>query len=99
MKSDGTIREYDLSDLDQRKHVELLEKRLQEARAAGKPVEETPITSDQARFFKTKGKAFRELWGKRLSRGLTPALALQLKTMIDEFVINEGKGNNDGSQG
>lgn len=95
MEQNGRIREYDLSDEIQRKQIEELEKSYKtmiEAKAnnlPAKPVNSSPLTSDQARFFKSKGPLFRAIWGKRLSRGLTPTLALQLKGLIDDFVRNE----------
>lgn len=45
----------------------------------------TPLTDDEAAFFKTKGAAFRGLWGKRLSRGLTVDQRDQLDTMVAAF--------------
>lgn len=47
---------------------------------------ETVITNNEADFFKTKGAAFRELWGKRLSRGLNPDQKERLDSMVQEFV-------------
>lgn len=48
----------------------------------------TPISQDEANFFLSKGPAFRTLWGKRLSRGLTAPQRQQLDFLVNEFKKN-----------
>lgn len=106
MNKDGQIQYYDLDKEDEAKaHFEMEEKyarllkkiadsqgdRLFNIERPLEPVDNIPLTSDQARFFSSKGSIFRKLWAKRMARGLSPTLAIQLKGMIDNFVKYEKK--------
>lgn len=44
------------------------------------------ILNDKYReFFESKGKAFKELWLKRMNKGMSQENAKKLQTMVDEF--------------
>ena len=81
MNSDQSIKMFNLNNQEERKLVEELNKSYETPKM--------PELSDQARFFKTKGRAFKLVWNKRLKKGLTPEMAFQLKRMIDAFVESE----------
>ena len=42
-----------------------------------------PLTEEQAAYFKSKGLAFRQLWGKRIMRGLTVEEKDRLNALIE----------------
>lgn len=45
-----------------------------------------PLTQDEADFLRTKGIAFRQLWGKRLLKGLKTDDRVRFDAMVKEFV-------------
>jgi hypothetical protein len=92
MDDKGNIREFSKEDAD-----EMYKKRLIEAQGRMRH-EWTPLTDDEARYFKSKGIAMRELWGKRLSRGLTVEQRDQLNQLVTEFLASESapKDKQDG---
>jgi len=57
--------------------------------AAGEKHEMTPITEKLARFMASRSKLFRETWGRKFSRGLTPVEKNGLQTMLFEFLHKE----------
>lgn len=79
MDDKGNIR-----DLPDSEHEALYQKRLLELQGRMRHAE-TPITEREAAFFRSKGQAFRALWGKRLARGLTHDQHGQLSSLILDF--------------
>lgn len=87
MDDKGNIKEFSKDEYD-----ELYKKRLIEAQGRMRH-EWTPLTDDEARYFKSKGTAMRELWGKRLSRGLTVDQREQLNQLVSEFLATAPKAD------
>jgi hypothetical protein len=80
MDDKGRIHEFSKEE-----HERMLEKRLIEAQGRMRHTV-TPLTDDEAAFFRSKGVAFRELWGKRLARGLTVDQKNHLDGLVAEFL-------------
>lgn len=54
------------------------------------PPKPLALTTTQALFLRSKGQAFRELWVKRLERGLTPLQMEQLDHCLFEWAREMG---------
>lgn len=63
------------------------EREIEKERAEGRRyISPAPLTDDEAAFFRSKGMAFRELWGKRLARGLTVDQRELLDSLVGNFM-------------
>lgn len=60
-----------------------------------KPVKElryqpAPLSDEEMMFFNSKGKAFRELWGKKLVKGLTESEKERFEGLMLTFLREKG---------
>lgn len=80
---------YEVSEDEHKKLTEEHAKRIEQLGAVTRESARhslVPLSSDEADFLKTKGTAFKQLWGKKMLRGLSADERAKWDAMINEFL-------------